>query len=113
MEDPAFTTPGTDDLAYRVRLLCRLHAANKAETLLDQALKSSSMSARKRSEALLRRAEVRAQLAKFAEAHSDAKEALAATEQDAALKADLQMKLLKLESDYPAYAAYLIAHPGK
>lgn len=113
MEDPAFTTPGTDDLAYRVSLLCRLHAADKAETLLDQALKSSSMSARKRSEALILRAKMRAQLAKFAEAHSDAKEALAATEQDAALKADLQMKLLKLESDYPAYAAYLIAHPGK
>jgi hypothetical protein len=56
---------------------------------------------------------VRAQLGKFAKARSDGTEALAATGQDTALKADLQMKLLKLESDYPAYAAYLKANPGQ
>jgi len=113
IDDPAFTTPGSDNLAYRVNLLCRLSSADKAETLLDRTLKASSLSARKRSEALLRRADVRAKLGKFAEAHSDATDAVAATGQDAALQADLQMKLLKLESDHPAYAAYLKANPGK
>jgi hypothetical protein len=113
MEDPAFTTPGTDNLAYRVSLLCRLHAADKAEDLLDRTLETSSLSARKRSETLIRRADVRVQLGKFAETRTDATEALDATGQDSALRADLQMKLLKLESDYPAYAAYLKANPGK
>jgi serine/threonine-protein kinase len=113
LKDPAFTTPGTDNLAYRVTLLCHLNSADKAETLLDRTLAGSSLSARKRSEALIRRADVRAQLGKFAQAHSDATEALAATGQDTALLADLQMKLLKLENDHPAYAAYLKANQGK
>lgn len=113
IDEPAFTTPGSDNLAYRVNLLCRLSSADKAETLLDRTLKTSSLSARKRSEALLRRADVRAKLGKFAEAHSDATDAVAATGQDAALQADLQMKLLKLESDHPGYSDYLKTNPGK
>jgi serine/threonine protein kinase len=113
MGDPTFTTPGTDNLAYRVSLLCRLSATDKAELLLDRVLNEPSMTGRKRSEALVRRAEVRAQIEKFTEARADAVEALAVAGSDAALKAGMEMKLLKLESDHPAYAAYLKANPEK
>lgn len=113
IEDPAFITPGTDNLAYRVTLLNRLNAADKAETLLDRILKESSMSDRKKSDTLILRAEARARLGKYAEAHSDATQAIAATGKDAAMKADVEMKLVNLESTYPAYAAYLKSRPQK
>ena len=113
IEDPVFITPGTDDLAYRVILLTRLNAADKAEVLLDRILKEASMSDRKKSDTLILRAGVRAQLGKYAEAHSDATQAIAATGKDAAMKADVEMKLLNLESTHPAYAAYLKSQPKK
>jgi hypothetical protein len=113
IDNPAFITPGTDNLGYRVLLLSRLNAADKAEVLLDRILKDSSMSDRKKSDTLILRAGVRAQLGKYAEAHSDATQAIAATGKDAAMKADVEMQLLNLESTYPAYAAYLKSRPQK
>ena len=107
VKDSAFTTPGTNDLAYRVQLLCRLNAADKAEILLDRVLADSSLKTSKRSDILVRRAEVRARLGKFAEARSDAMQALAGAGDDATLKAALEMKLLEIEEGVPAYAAYL------
>jgi len=111
--NPVFTTPGTDNLSYRVQLLCRLNAADKAEVLLDRVLEDASLASTKRSDALVRRAEVRARLGKFAEARADAMEAIAAAGNDAALKAGVEMKLLKIEEGFPAYAAYLKTRPGK
>jgi len=113
IDDPAFITPGTDNLAYRVSLLTRLNAADKAEALLERILEESSMSGRKKSDTLILRTEVRVQLGKYAEAHSDAIQAIAANGKDAAMKADVEMKLLNLESTYPAYAAYLKSQPKK
>jgi hypothetical protein len=113
IDNPAFITPGTDNLGYRVLLLSRLNAADKAEVLLDRILKEASMNDRKKSDTLILRAGVRAQLGKYAEAHSDATQAIAATGKDAAMKADVEMKLLNLESTYPAYAAYLKSQPPK
>jgi serine/threonine protein kinase len=117
LDDPAFTTPRTGDssasLTYRVRLLCRLNAADKAETLLDRVLDDQSLNDRKRSDALLNRARVRAAQGNFAGAKDDADAAMQVAGEDPALKASLEMKLLRLESDYPAYAAYLKAHQGK
>jgi serine/threonine protein kinase len=107
VKDSAFTTPGTNDLAYRVQLLCRLNAADKAEILLDRVLADPTLKVSKRSDVLIRRVEVRARLEKFAEARSDAMEALAVAGDDATLKAALEMKLLEIEEAFPAYAAYL------
>ena len=107
VKDSAFTTPGTNDLAYRVQLLCRLNAADKAEILLDRVLADPTLKVSKRSDVLIRRAEVRARLEKFAEARSDAMEALSGAGYDATLKAALEIKLLEIEEGFPAYAAYL------
>jgi serine/threonine protein kinase len=107
VKDSAFTTPGTNDLAYRVQLLCRLNAADKAEILLDRVLADPTLKVSKRSDVLIRRVEVRARLEKFAEARSDAMEALAVAGDDATLKAALEMKLLEIEEAFPAYAANL------
>jgi serine/threonine protein kinase len=111
--NPAFTIPGTDNLSYRVQLLSRLDAAEKAESLLDQVLENPSLTSKKRSDALIQRAEVRAKLGKFPEARGDASLAHEIAGQDSALKAGVKMRILRLESDHPSYAAYLKANPGK
>lgn len=111
--NPVFSSPGTDNLSYRVQLLCRLNAADKAETLIGRVLEDPSLSTRKRYEALVKRAEVRAQQGRHTEAHDDANQALEVTGQDVALKTAVEMKLLRLESDYPGYAAYLKTRPEK
>jgi hypothetical protein len=78
-----------------------------AEILLDRVLANSSLKPSKRSDTLVRRAEVRVRLGKFAEALADAMETLAVTGDDATLKAAVEMKLLEIEEGFPAYAAYL------
>ena len=113
MVDPAFTAPGTDNQIWRVGLLCRLNATDKAEALLDRVLKEPSMTGAKRSDTLIQRAEVRAILRKFAAARSDASEALAVAGNDAAIRAGLEMKRLRLESQYPEYGDYVKTHPEK
>jgi hypothetical protein len=113
IDNPIFTTPGSDDLTRRVQLLCRLHAADKAESLLVRVLADPTLKTSKRSDALVRRAEVRVRLGKFAEARADANEAVAAAGDDAALKAGVEMKLLKIEEGFPAYAAYVKSHSEK
>jgi hypothetical protein len=111
--NPAFTIPGTDNLSYRVQLLSRLDAAEKAESLLNQVLENPSLTSKKRSDALIQRAEVRAKLGKFPEARGDASLAQEMAGQDSALKAGVKMRILRIESDHPSYAAYLKANPGK
>lgn len=113
ISDPIFTKPGTDNLSDRVNLLCRLNAIEQAEVFLNRVLEGSSLSTRKRSDALIERAKIRIKLGKVAEAHLDAGSALATASDDPALKVGVEMKLRHLESSHPAYAAYLKTQPEK
>lgn len=107
IEDPSLLVLGNDELWYRVALLCHLGAAEKAEEFLVNYITSESRNSREKSKALIERARVRAELGKFADARTDAEQAITQTAGNSALKAQRQTDLIRLESDVPAYAKYL------
>jgi hypothetical protein len=113
VEDPSFLTLGNDDLSYRVALLCRLGAEARADEFLGNFVTKESRNAREKSEALVKRARVRATLGRHADARTDAEESVALAGSNLAIKTQRQNDLTRLAKDIPAYADYVKAHPGK
>lgn len=113
VEDPSYLVLGNDDLGYRVALLCRLGAEEKAEEFLGNFVAKESRSARQKSEALVERARVSAMLGRHADARTDAEESVALAGNNLALKTQRQNDIARLIKDIPAYAAYLKSSPEK
>jgi hypothetical protein len=113
INDPSFLVLGDDNLTYRVELLCRLGAYVAAEQLLDDYLTSGKANAMERSQALLERGRLRASLASFAGARSDAAMSLQLMADNPLEKAKRQSDLSEMEKDYPAYSDYLKSLPEK
>ncbi len=111
--DPSFLTLGNDDLSYRVALLCRLGAEARADEFLGNFVTNESRNAREKSEALVKRARVRATIGRHADARTDAEESVALAGSNLAIKTQRQNDLTRLAKDIPAYADYVKTHPGK
>jgi hypothetical protein len=113
LDDPSFLTLGNDDLGYRVALLSRLGAESKADEFLGNFITQESRTPGKKSEALVRRARVRATLGRFGEAQADADQSVAMAGDNPALKAQRESDLMRLGRDIPAFADYLQSNSGK
>jgi serine/threonine protein kinase len=113
LDDPSFLTLGNDDLGYRVALLSRLGAESKADEFLGNFITQESRTPGEKSEALVRRARVRATLGRFGEAQADADQSLALVGDNPALKARRESDIMRMGSDIPAFADYLKSHTEK
>jgi serine/threonine protein kinase len=113
LDDPSFLTLGNDDLGYRVALLSRLGAESKADEFLGNFITQESRTPGEKSEALVRRARVRATLGRFDEARADTDRSVALAGANAALKAQRQSDITQLGRDIPAFSDYLKDHSVK
>ncbi len=113
LDDPSFLTLGNDDLGYRIALLSQLGAVAKADEFLGNFITQESRTPGEKSEALVRRARVRATLGRFGEAQADADQSLALVGDNPALKAQRESDIMRLGRDIPAFADHLKSQSPK
>jgi serine/threonine protein kinase len=116
VRDPLFVEAIQADhdygLPYRVALLCRLHAADRAEEFLRNVI-SAGASPRDQCAAFVARAKLKVARGEFAGAKADSDTATRMAKGMSPPEESAFMDLMALEANYPAYASYLKSLPEK